>query len=320
MTSHGDESGRPLAPPRVVLVTGASSGIGRAVAQEASRLGHHLVLMARTRWRLEQAADECRSLGAASVTTCAIDVADNAAVVSAVDELCQRLDAVDIVVQSAGVAAYGRFEELPVDVFDAVLATNVQGSANVVRAVLPRMRETDSGRIYLVGSVLGTIGVPEMSPYVVSKWAIRALARSLQLENRDRPGVHITLVTPGGVDTPIYRSAANFSGFEGRPPPPVYSPERVARAVVSTFANPPARLDVGVTNPVMTLGFTLMPKLYDALVGPLARRITKAKTRVPHSAGNVLSSPAERSSSRTQPRTATAPPAERRSLRTDPRP
>jgi short-subunit dehydrogenase len=285
-----------MAAPQVVLVTGASSGIGRAVAQEASRLGHHLVLMARTRWRLEQTADECRGAGAASVTAFSVNVADNTAVASAVDDTYHRLGAVDIVVQSAGVAAYGRFEALPAEVFDAVIATNVQGSANVARAVLPRMREANWGRIYLVGSVIGTIGVPEMSPYVVSKWAIRALARSLQLENRDRPGVCVTLVTPGGVDTPIYRTAANFSGYEGRPPPPVYSPETVARAVVASFAGPPPRLNVGITNPVMTLGFTLLPRLYDALVGPLARRITKSKKPVSRSAGNVLSSsPAERS-------------------------
>jgi short-subunit dehydrogenase len=252
--------------------------------------------MARTRSPLEQAAEECRGEGAASVSTFCVDVADNTAVASAVDEASRRLGAIDIVVQSAGVAAYGRFEALPVEVFDGVIATNVQGSANVARAVLPQMRDANWGRIYLVGSVIGAIGVPEMSPYVVSKWAIRALARSLQLENRDRPGVRVTLVTPGGVDTPIYRTAANFSGYEGRPPPPVYSPETVARAVVASFADPPLRLNVGVTNPVMTLGFTLVPRLYDALVGPLARRITKSTTPVPRSAGNVLqSSPAERS-------------------------
>lgn len=288
VTGAGAGPGRPIGAPQVVLVTGASSGIGRAVAHETARAGHHLVLMARTQWRLKQAADECHSLGAASVTTFSVDVGDHAAVADAVEETCERLGTVNIVIQSAGVAAYGRFESLPVEVFDAVVATNVQGSANVVRSVLPRMRDADWGRIYLVGSVIGTIGVPEMSPYVVSKWAIRALARSLQLENRDRPGVRITLVTPGGVDTPIYRTAANFSGYEGRPPPPVYSPATVARAIVASFADPPQRLNVGITNPVMTLGFTLVPRLYDALVGPLARRITKSGTPTPHSTGNVL--------------------------------
>jgi short-subunit dehydrogenase len=276
----------------VVLVTGGSSGIGRAVAHEVSRRGHHVVLIARGAARLDEAAAECRREGAASVTTFAVDVADHAALTAAVAQIHHILDGVDVAVHAAGVAAYGRFDDLPVEIFDAVLATNVLGSANLARSLLPRMREGNQGRIFLLGSVIGNIGVPGMSPYVVSKWAIRALARSLQLENRDRPGVHITLVTPGGVDTPIYRRAANYSGLEGKAPPPVYSPRRVARAVVASFDDPPRRLDIGVTNPVMSLGFALTPRVYDILVGPLARRITKSRKAVPRSAGNVL--PAER--------------------------
>src|SRR4029079_12441656 len=96
-------------------------------------------------------------------------------------------------------------------------------------------RASNHGAIYVVGSVVGTIGVPQMSAYVVSKWAVRALARALQLENRDRTGVFVTLVTPGGVNTPIYQQAANYTGRVGKPPPPVYSPEAVARAIVKSF-------------------------------------------------------------------------------------
>lgn len=277
-----------MAPPLAVVVTGGSSGIGRAVAHESARLGHHVVLLARDHGRLQQVAAECRDHGAASVTVLSVDVADHAAVEAAVAEVHQRLGDIDVVVHAAGVAAYGRFEDVPAEVFDGVLATNVQGSANVARAVLPGMRRAGHGRLYLVGSVIGAIGVPEMSPYVVSKWAIRALARSLQLESRDSPDVRVTLVTPGGVATPIYQLAANYSGSEGRPPPPVYSPATVARAVVASFDDPPARLDVGWTNPVMVLGFVLLPRVYDVLVGPLARLVTKARTAVPPSPGNVL--------------------------------
>jgi short-subunit dehydrogenase len=169
-----------------------------------------------------------------------------------------------------------------------VVRTLVSGSANVARAVLPRMRADDHGTLLLVGSVIGNIAAPTMSPYVVGKWAVRALARELQLENRDRPGVHVTLVTPGGVDTPIYRQAANYSGRVGQPPPPVYSPERVARAIVRALDAPPRRLDVGVANPVMSLGFTLLPWLFDLLVGPLFAVAARGPERVPSTTGNVL--------------------------------
>jgi short-subunit dehydrogenase len=133
-----------------------------------------------------------------------------------------------------------------------------------------------------------------MSPYVVAKWGVRSLARELQLENRDRPGVHVTLVTPGGVDTPIYRQAANYSGRAGQAPPPVYSPERVARALVRALDRPPRRLDVGVANPVMALGFALTPWLFDVLVGPLFAVLARGRERVAATPGNVLGPVPER--------------------------
>jgi NAD(P)-dependent dehydrogenase (short-subunit alcohol dehydrogenase family) len=272
----------------VVLVTGGSSGIGLATALELAAAGDHLVLLARARGPLECAAEQCRSAGAASVTTVPADVRDAAAVTRAVEGVLADHGRLDVAVSCAGVAAYGRFEDVPVEVFDGVVATVLLGTANVARAVLPRMRADDHGTLLLVGSVIGTIAAPTMSPYVVGKWGVRALARELQLENRDRPGVFVTLVTPGGVDTPIYRQAANYSGRVGSPPPPVYSPHRVARALVGALDRPPRRLDVGVTNPVMALGFALLPWLFDVLVGPLFSVAARGLDRVPPTPGNVL--------------------------------
>jgi short-subunit dehydrogenase len=229
-----------------------------------------------------------QELGAASASSLVVDVRDASAVEAAVAEAHGSLGRLDVVVNSAGVAAYGRFEEVPAEIFDAVLATNVQGSANVARAVLPIMRAADHGHLYLVGSITGAMGVPQMSAYVVSKWAIRALARSLQLESRDRSGMTVTLVTPGGVDTPIYALAANFQGRPGKPPPPIYSPESVARAIVRSLDRPPRRLSVGVTNDVMALGFALLPRVYDVLVGPLFGLLTQERGSIEPTTGNVL--------------------------------
>ncbi|GAA4360596.1 SDR family NAD(P)-dependent oxidoreductase [Angustibacter luteus] len=276
------------ATPRVVLVTGATSGIGLALARELAAAGDHLALLARSKEPLDRTASECRTAGAASVTTFAADVADGAAVEAAVRDVERRQGPIDVVVQSAGVAAYGRFEDVPPEVFDGVLATNVLGTANVVRAVLPGMRDRNDGRIVLIGSVVGALAVPEMSAYAVSKWAIRSLARHLQIENRDRSGVHITLVTPGGIDTPIYPQAATYNGHVGKPPPPIYAPETVAHRIVQSLNRPPKRLDVGITNAVMALGFALLPSLYDAIVTPLFNLVTKERENVPPTSGNVL--------------------------------
>jgi short-subunit dehydrogenase len=276
---------------RVVLVTGASSGIGRATARAAAKRGDHVVLLARGLGPLEQAAQECRELGAASATPVSVDVGDAAAVQSAVDGVVAELGRIDVVVNSAGVVAYGRFEEVPSDVFAGVQRTNVLGSANVARAVLPHMRERNAGHLILIGSLIGHIAPPYMSAYAVSKWAVRGLARELVIENRDRPGVHVGLVSPGGVDTPIYVQAANYLGQVGRPPPPVVSPEKVAAKALALVDRPRARVQVGAANRFIAAGFGVFPGIYDAIVTPMfVNGATDRRTPAEPGDGNVFES------------------------------
>ena len=108
-----------------------------------------------------------------------------------------------------------------------------------------------------------------MTAYIVSKWGVRALARQLVLENRDLADVHVSYVSPGGVDTPIYEQAANYLGVRGRPPAPVSTPEHVAGAILRVLERPRDRRQVGPANGIMRAGFTFLPGVYDALVGPL---------------------------------------------------
>jgi short-subunit dehydrogenase len=274
-----------------VLVTGASSGIGRASAMGSAAVGDHLVLVARGPGPLHEVAAECEAAGAASTLVLTADVGDDAAVQACVAQTLQQHGRIDAAVHSAGVVAYGRTEEVPAAIFDAVVRTNLLGSVNLARHVLPGMRERGSGSIVLVGSVIGHIAVPMMSPYVLSKWGIRALARQLQLENRDRSDVHICYVSPGGVDTPIYVQAATYAGHVGRPPPPVVTPEAVARVVLRRLDHPRNRTQVGAANDLMRFGFSALPAVFDAFVGALfpvgAIDLTY---EVPDREGNVLSS------------------------------
>ncbi|MFY0407509.1 SDR family NAD(P)-dependent oxidoreductase [Solicola sp. PLA-1-18] len=274
--------------PRVLLVTGATSGIGRATAELGARAGDHLVLVARRDEVLDEVALVCDGLGAASTLTCVADVAEDVEVEKAVAKAVAVHGRVDAVVHAAGVAAYGRAEEVPAEVFEAVVRTNLIGSVNVVRHVLPLMRERDNGTLVLVGSVIGHIAVPSMTPYAVSKWGVRSLARQLQIENRDRRGVRIGYVVPGGVDTDIYDKAANYSGSPGRAPLPV-SVGVVARACMRQLDRPRRSTQVGVANTALRLAFTLAPGLFDALVGPLFRAgATDQRTDVEANTGNVL--------------------------------
>jgi short-subunit dehydrogenase len=277
--------------PRVVVVTGASSGIGLATALQAAEHGEHVVLLARGPESLAAAVDRCRAAGAASAQAIPTDVADDRAVDAAVAAVLARFGRVDAVVHSAGLVAYGRFEDVPVDTFDHVVRTNLLGSANIARAVLPGMRERNAGSLVLIGSLLGSITAPYMSSYSVSKWGVRGLARLLQVENRDRPGVHVSHLAPGGVDTPIYLQAANFLGPVGRPPPPVVSPERVAAAALRLLDHPRPRVQVGPANRLTILGFQLLPGVFDRIVTPMFEvAAVDVRRRALGVSGNVLAS------------------------------
>ncbi len=274
--------------PRVLVVTGASSGIGRAVALEAAAAGEHLVLAARSDESLEEVGRACTERGALSTLVVPTDVGEDDEVAALVERTLARHGRIDAVVNSAGVVAYGQAEDVPREVFDGVLRTNVTGSVNVARHVLPVLRRQGRGTLVLVGSVLGSLAAPTMTPYVVSKWAVRGLARQLQLENRDVPGVHVCHVMPGGVDTPIYDQGANYAGVAGQPPPSV-TPEHVARRLLRRIDAPPPELQVGIGNDVMRFGFTFFPRVYDALVGPVFGLVGRDSTLPrPTGEGNVL--------------------------------
>jgi len=253
----------------VLLVTGASSGIGRAVAQRAASTGAHVVLVGRDAGALKETAEECEHAGAAGVSVEPSDVGDDDAVAAVVRRVLEDQGRLDAAVNAAGVVAYGALPSVPVEVFDRVLRTNLLGSANLARHVLPVFRAQGRGHLVLTGSVLGHLAVPGMTAYIVSKWGVRALARQLVLENRDLRHVHVSCVSPGGVDTPIYETAANYLGLRGRPPAPVSTPENVATVVLRLLERPRDRRQVGPANGLMRAGFSFMPAVYDALVGPL---------------------------------------------------
>jgi short-subunit dehydrogenase len=273
---------------RVVLVVGASSGIGRCVAHELSRRGDALVLAARGRSALVATATECLELGAAEARSAPVDVRDADAVARLVQECLADHGRLDAVVVTAAVLALGRFEDVPADVLDGVVRTNLLGTANVARTVVPLFRTRGRGTLVLLGSLLGHVAVPEMTPYVITKWGVRALARSLALENRDLPGVHVCLVEPGAVDTPIYELCANYLGRQPRAPQPVLAPEQVAERVVRLLEHPRARVSVGRANNLVRAGFRLVPFAYDRLVGPLFRVLGTEQEPAPWTAGNVL--------------------------------
>ncbi len=273
--------------PRVAVVTGASSGIGRATALELAGRGYDLVLLARATESLLAVEADCHDRGVQALVVTA-DVGSQAEVDAAFHAAIDRFGAVHAVINSAAAVGYGRFEDVPVEVFDRVVVTNLLGTANVARTALRHFRRQNGGHLVLMGSLLGKIAVPFMSPYVSSKWGVHGLARILQIEARQTPGIEVSVVSPGSVNTPAYLQAANYAGWEGRPPPPIDQPEKVARAVVKCLDKPRRDSGVGIANPIVVLGFRLLPRVFDALVSPLMRLGgLSRRALMPHS-GNVF--------------------------------
>ena len=277
----------PLPEGAVVLVTGASSGIGLGVSRRLAARGMHLVLAARDRAALDRAAADCVRAGAASAMVVPTDVGDDAAVARLVATAAGREGRLDAVVSAAGVASYGRLEEQPAEVARAVLRTNLLGGLSLAHHALPVLRARGRGRLLLVGSVLGHVAVPTMTPYVVSKWGLRGLARQLQVENRDLPDLHVDYVAPGGVDTPIYASAAT-TGVRGRPPLPVSSADRAAEQIVAMLDGRRRAAQLTPVNHVLRFGFTALPWVYDALVAPAFRAVAAERQPAPAGPGNAL--------------------------------
>jgi NAD(P)-dependent dehydrogenase (short-subunit alcohol dehydrogenase family) len=276
--------------PETVLITGASSGIGRATALELAGRGARLVLVARGKEALDDTAEEVRAAGAPGVLVHPADVTDEEAIREAVEGAVRQFGRLDAVVHAAQVMAYGTIEELPREVFETVVETAVHGTAVVARVVLPLFREQGGGHLLVVNSLLGQVATPLMGSYVAAKWGQLGLVRVLQQEVRDAPGVEVSIIQPGGVDTPIYFQAASWTGSTGRPPPPVYSAERLGRRVVALLDRPRRQVQAGIFNPLITAGFRLAPAVFDFLVAPLLQRLAIANDDVPPTEGNVFRS------------------------------
>lgn len=186
------------------IITGGSSGIGKATAKLLAQQGVNISLIARDRDKLETAQQEILGITVTpeqKVLTLTADVANQQQVTAAIQEAIAKLGTPELLITSAGMAYPGYFNEIPLEVFEQTMAVNYFGSLYAIRATLPAMEKQQKGNIVLISSGAGLIGVYGYTAYCPSKFALRGLAESLRGELKPQ-GIRITIVYPPDTDTP----------------------------------------------------------------------------------------------------------------------
>ncbi|MDX6634584.1 MAG: hypothetical protein QOF06_787 [Solirubrobacterales bacterium] len=279
---------RPL-EEAVVVITGASSGIGRAAALRLARRARGLALCARAEPPLAELAAACEDAGAETLHR-ALDVADEAAVEALAAATVERFGRIDVWVNNAGTIAYGPFEEIPSEVFRRVIETNLMGQVHGARAALPRFRQQGNGVLINLSSVWGRVSSPQVAPYIVSKNGVRAFSECLAGELVDEADIHVATMAPQAVDTPIFEHGANYTGRQVRPIPPVLDVEEVARGIELCAENPKREVNYGRSGRLLEMLHAAAPPLYRRLAHGAFVRGTWGGVAAAPAAGNVLKS------------------------------
>ena len=237
--------------PKIVVVTGASAGVGRATVEEFARQGYDVALLARDPARLEAAADDLRSAHGVRALAIPTDVADAEAVEAAASRVEAELGPIDVWVNVAMATVFAPVSKLTAAEVERGTRVTYLGQVHGMMAALSRMRVRNSGTIVNVGSALAYRSVPLQAIYCGAKAAIRGFTDALRSEIiHDKLAVHLTTVDLPAVNTPQFDWAMNKMGMKAKPVAPIYEPEVPARAIF--FAATHRRREIWVGFPTVT--------------------------------------------------------------------
>lgn len=271
---------------KVVVIAGASSGIGRATALALARKGASLVLAARREDPLERLAEECEAAGA-SCRVVPTDVADATAVHALAEEAVRSFGHIDAWLNIAGVYCVGQLEETPDEAYRRVMDINFFGTVHGSREAITRFRRQGHGILINTGSAFSRVTSPYVSAYIASKFAVRGFTSSLRQELQGT-GIHVCAVLPAAIDTPLWTHTANYSGWRIRPPEPLYTPERVAHTLVRLLVRPKHEVSVGPAARAYFAFFGLAPRLYERTMAANAEVNQFEDALQAHTSGNLF--------------------------------
>ncbi len=253
-----------------IVVTGASAGVGRAIALEFARQGADVALLARGRERLDSAAGEIRRLGRRALPIC-VDVADAGAVDEAAEQVERELGPIDVWVNDAMVTIFAPVHDIAPEEFRRVTEVTYLGQVHGTLAALRRMRPRDHGTIVQVGSALSYRAIPLQSAYCAAKFAVRGFTDSLRSELiHEGSRIRLTMVQLPAVNTPQFDWARSRMAWKAQPLPPIYQPEAIAREIVRAAHEAPRELWIGTPTLKAIAGDMVAPHLADELLASKA--------------------------------------------------
>lgn len=272
---------------KVVVITGASSGAGRAAALEFAKQKATIVLAARNADALEEAAEECRYFGA-TVHVVPTDVTDAAAVQQLADKTVELCGKLDVWVNNAGVLAIGKYAQTPVEIHTQVVRTNLLGYMHGAHAALSYFMAQQEGILINNISVGGWFPVPYGAGYSASKYGITGFMQALSGELTQYKNIHVCNLFPAFLDTPGIQHAANYTGVLVKPAPPLYDPIKVAKAMVQLAHEPKPSKLVGGIAPLLKLAHFIAPSLSRLVTATVIKTYLKQAEQAPVTSGNLF--------------------------------